>query len=165
MHNIRILLLTLVMALVFGTSFCIAAESMDDTEETTDKMCIPMGKITLTPPEGVEAKRSPVEFNHPLHFEINCSRCHHEWDRDEAIVGCTTSGCHELTESPVKAGGSEFEGEPAILYYKNAYHSLCIRCHQEIKADNKKLEQSKGALPDQLPATGPTGCIQCHPKE
>ncbi len=160
MHKIHTLLLTLILALAFGTALSIASESME-----TSEMCIPMGQITLTAPEPVEAKRAPVEFNHSLHFEINCNRCHHMWEKDEAIIGCTTSGCHELTESPVKAGGSEFEGEPPILYYKNAFHSLCIGCHKEISASNKKLELSRGKLPDQLPATGPTGCIQCHPKE
>lgn len=160
MRKTRILLLTLILALAFGAASSMASESME-----TSTMCIPMGKITLKPPESVDAKRAPVEFNHPLHFEINCNRCHHMWDKDSEIVSCGTSGCHELTESPLKAGGSEFEGEPAVLYYKNAYHTLCIGCHKEIKADNKKLELSKGTLPDQLPATGPTGCIQCHPKE
>lgn len=160
MHRTRILLLTLIVALVFGAALSIASESME-----TSKMCIPMGRITLAPPESVEAKRAPVEFNHPLHFEINCNRCHHMWEKDAEIESCGTSGCHELTESPLKAGGSEFEGEPAILYYKNAYHALCIGCHKEIKAANKKMEMSKGATPGQLPATGPTGCIQCHPKE
>ena len=41
----------------------------------------------------------------------------------------------------------------------------CIGCHKEIKKTNKALEASKMALGEQLAATGPTGCNECHPKE
>lgn len=160
MQKTHILPLTLIIALIFGISFGFAIESMEASD-----MCIPIGVITLTPPESVEAKRVSVEFDHSLHFEINCNDCHHMWEKDEPIKGCMTSECHELTESPEKAGGSEFEGEESILYYKNAFHKKCIGCHKAMKASNKQLELSKRALPDKLPATGPTGCIQCHPKE
>ena len=160
MPKTRILLLTLIIAFIFGAAFSIAGESMK-----TNEMCIPMGVITLSPPKSVDAKRSPVEFNHSHHFGIKCNDCHHKWKKDTPIEGCTTSGCHELTESPLKIGGSKFEGKPEILYYKKAFHQNCIRCHRDIKASNEKLELTKGTLPDQLPATGPTGCIECHPTD
>jgi hypothetical protein len=159
MQKTRILLLVLIMAAVTGAALVTAGESSDE------QMCIPMGKITLSAPESVEAKRSAVEFPHAVHFNYDCASCHHDWTGEEKIESCTTSGCHELTSSPKKAGSTEFEGEPEILYFKNAFHSLCIGCHQDIKASNKELELAKGVLPAQLPKTGPTGCIECHPQE
>jgi hypothetical protein len=159
MQKIRILLLILVMTAASSATLGIAGASSDD------EMCIPMGKIALSAPESVEAKRSAVEFPHAVHFTYNCTRCHHQWSGVDKIVSCTTAGCHELTSSPIKAGSTEFEGEPEILYFKNAFHTNCIGCHQEIKANNKKLELTKGTLPAQLPKTGPTGCIECHPQE
>jgi hypothetical protein len=42
---------------------------------------------------------------------------------------------------------------------------MCISCHKEIKIKNKAMEASKASLDESLPATGPTGCNQCHPKE
>ena len=99
MHKTRILLLTLIIAFIFGAAFSIAGESMK-----TDEMCIPLGEITLSPPQSVEAKRSPVKFNHSKHFDINCNDCHHMWKKDAPIESCMASGCHELTESPLKIG-------------------------------------------------------------
>jgi hypothetical protein len=130
-----------------------------------EEMCVPMGEITLSIPETVEAQRSPVEFPHQQHFQFACQRCHHTWKGDANITGCQTSGCHDLSQSPLKAKEQAEPSVPAIRYYKSAYHSACIGCHKQIKANNQKLEMSLGELAETLPAVGPTGCIGCHPKE
>jgi hypothetical protein len=155
MRKIGIAVLCLAISGIFGATLSI---SSDNSEEN---MIVPMGIIVLQPPEGVEQKRSSVEFPHAVHFSNSCQVCHHTWEGTEQIKGCMTSGCHDLTEAQTKSK------DPAltIRYYKKAYHEMCIGCHREIKASNKKLELSGRAIKGTLPATGPTGCIECHPKE
>jgi hypothetical protein len=122
----------------------------------SDNLCIPLGAISLSAPEGVEAKKSPVDFPHAVHFNYNCMECHHEWKGNTENLSCTTSGCHDSIES-VK--------DQPWRYYKTAYHNQCIVCHKEIKETNKKLEMSKKEIQGVQPKTVPTGCIECHPKE
>ncbi len=130
-----------------------------------DEMCVPMGEMTIEPLVE-EAKRSEVTFRHKVHFGYNCRKCHHKWSGQEPITGCATSGCHDLDISP-KAKDGKPTKDPLlkIRYYKSAYHQMCIGCHKEIKLKNKKMEAAKASLGEKLPATGPTGCNQCHPKE
>lgn len=124
------------------------------------ELCIPLGTIILAPPEGVEAKRAPVEFPHSLHFDTNCKRCHHEWTGGTENLSCMTAGCHDAAESLIMTDKDE-----DYRYYKTAYHGQCIVCHKEIKAENKKREMSVTGVEGTLPSTGPTGCIECHPKD
>ncbi|MEJ2097535.1 MAG: cytochrome c3 family protein, partial [Deltaproteobacteria bacterium] len=65
--------------------------------DAEDTLCIPMGTLLIEPPDGVEAKRSPVDFPHSIHFDYTCKTCHHTWDGENPILSCTTSGCHDLT--------------------------------------------------------------------
>ncbi len=122
----------------------------------SDTLCIPLDVISLSAPEGVEAKKSPVNFPHAAHFNYNCMECHHEWKGDTENLNCTTSGCHDSIES-VK--------DQPWRYYKTAYHNQCIVCHKDINETNRKLEMSKKEIQGVLPKTVPTGCIECHPKE
>ena len=153
----RLLVVVTIVALVLGVSGIVVGD------EDEQQLCIPLGSITLEAPEGVEAKRSPVEFPHATHFTYSCNVCHHKWTGTDQFLDCTTSGCHDLTRSPKKAGSSE--GDAAHRYYKNAYHKSCIQCHQSIKKKNQKLAASGSILRDKLPPTGPTGCKECHPRE
>jgi hypothetical protein len=129
-----------------------------------EDMCIPMGTIVLKAPEGVQAKRAAVEFPHARHFDIACSTCHHTWGRTEPIVGCMTSGCHDLAELPKPKPGEPRDDEANITYFKAAYHKLCINCHKENKAKNLELQKAVASLKKPLPKTGPTSCSECHPK-
>ncbi|MGD8523165.1 MAG: cytochrome c3 family protein [Desulfobacterales bacterium] len=133
--------------------------------ESDDEMCVPMGTIVLEPPESVEPKRSAVEFPHSTHFGLDCKTCHHKWQGKEVIQTCSASGCHDVTESLIKAGSGAVNRDQAILYYKTAFHDMCIGCHREMKRLNKEMEMSYKRLNKELPRTGPTGCVQCHPKE
>jgi hypothetical protein len=130
-----------------------------------DEMCVPMDDITIEPLTD-DAKRSEVEFPHAVHFSYSCQQCHHSWNLAEPIVGCTTSGCHDLDALPVDENGKPVKAkEQSIRYYKNAYHEMCIGCHKDIKVQNKASEESMKALGQTLPAAGPTGCNLCHPKD
>lgn len=124
-----------------------------------EELCIPLGTITLSPPEGVEAERSSVEFPHSVHFDYNCRKCHHEWTGDAADLSCMTSGCHDSSTSLLATDKDE-----AYRYYKTAYHEQCIVCHKEINEENQKREMSIKGVDGVLSKTGPTGCIGCHPK-
>lgn len=127
-----------------------------------DQMIVPMGDIALEP-LAAEAKRPAVTFPHAVHFDYACQTCHHKWGGQEPIVGCTTSGCHDLTELPRNDAGQPIMEETiAIRYYKNAYHELCIGCHKKIKIENRKLETSKMPVGEKLTLPGPTGCTECH---
>jgi len=159
MYKISLGIFCLVLAVICGNAMIVTGQS--DAED----MCIPMGFITLNPLEGVEAKRTSVEFDHPLHFDFSCQTCHHKWENTEPIVGCTTSNCHDVAEAPKKAGAGPVDKELVARYYKTAYHTLCIGCHKEMQIQNKELEMSGRVLKENLPSAGPTGCINCHPKE
>jgi len=130
-----------------------------------DEMCVPMEDIPLESLTA-DAKRSEVLFPHATHFSQACQQCHHTWSLTEPVVGCTTSGCHDLEAKPLDDNGRPSKDNVMnIRYYKNAYHTLCIGCHKDIKAKNKSLEASMKALGKPLPAAGPTGCNECHPQE
>jgi len=154
MHRVQTLMISLAVVMVIGIGWVVA-------DEAEDTMCIPMGTITLEAPDGVDAQRAEVEFPHSVHFDINCKECHHTWDGKAAILSCTTSGCHDLTEIP--EGG--FKSGEGVGYYNSAFHDACIGCHKEIKVRNKALEKSMVSLKGELQRTGPTGCNGCHPKE
>ena len=160
MQKIGILCLCLSMVLVFGSITLVVGQ------ETEDDMVVPMGIIVLGAPESVEPKRSAVDFPHSTHFaSVDCRTCHHTWQGTEIIKGCTTTDCHDVTVSPTKSGEGTSNPDLAIRYYKTGYHQMCIGCHKEIKIQNKQLETSYKELKEKLPPFGPTGCIQCHPKE
>lgn len=129
------------------------------------QMCVPMGIITLQPPDSVEAKRASVAFDHNRHFVLACNECHHTWTGDEPITGCMTSGCHDLDTLPRKEGSKAVDKELAHRYYKNAYHGQCIGCHKSMKMEIEKAAKTLASMGSAAPATGPTGCIECHPKE
>jgi hypothetical protein len=153
--RISVLFVTVALCcMVFGSQLAVA-----------DEMCVPMGSIDLNP-LAQEAKRSAVSFPHAVHFSYACQRCHHKWTGEAPVVGCTTSGCHDLAEAPKTEKGKPAK-DPLLMarYYKNAYHDMCIGCHKELKIENKKMEAAKASLGEKLAATGPTGCNQCHPKE
>jgi hypothetical protein len=130
-----------------------------NAEQGEEKLCIPLGTITISPPEGVEAKRSPVEFPHSVHFNYGCKECHHKWTGNTEDLSCMASGCHDSSTSLLKT-----DKDQAYRYFKTAYHNQCIVCHKDIKETNEKLEMSKQNIKDNLPKTGPTGCVECHPK-
>lgn len=160
MQKIGLLCLCLSMVLVFGSITMVVGQ------ETEDEMVVPMGIIVLEPPESVEPKRSPVDFPHSTHFaSVDCRTCHHKWQGTEIIKGCTTTDCHDVTVSPTKSGEGASNPDLAIRYYKTGYHQMCIGCHKEIKIQNKQLETSFKELQETLTTPGPTGCIECHPKE
>lgn len=128
------------------------------------QMCVPMGDIVLHS-LSEKAQRAEVTFPHAVHFSYNCQQCHHKWNNEEPITGCSTAGCHDLAEAPKDENGKPSKDAlQQVRYFKNAYHAMCIGCHKDIKQQNKVLEKSQIQGGVKLAATGPTGCIQCHPK-
>ena len=129
------------------------------------EMCVPLGIITLEPPASVEAKRAAVEFQHGRHFVLACNTCHHTWEGAEPITGCMTAGCHDLDTLPRKEDSKVIDKDQAFRYYKNAYHGQCIGCHKTMKLEIEQMAKTLASIDGKLPITGPTGCIECHPKE
>lgn len=152
MHNRQILTICLAIFIISATGLVMAGEDEGETQ------CIPLGVITLSAPGSVKAKRSPVDFPHSSHFGISCMRCHHNWDGFEQIESCT--GCHDLEEAPPKENSDE-----AIMYYKQAFHALCIGCHKEIAIANAEIAKTYTAVGSKTKPAGPTGCVGCHPKD
>jgi len=165
MHRIRIGILCMIMIFVFGTSLEVAGQNPVNSEQNQDVMCVPMGVIILKPDASVEQKRSSVEFNHSKHFLYDCRTCHHKWEGNAKITNCTTSNCHDLLNSPKKPTKYLAYTDTGIKYYKYAFHESCIGCHKEIKIKREKMAMSFTTHEAKLPETGPTGCIECHPKE
>ncbi len=163
MHKIRIGVLCFIMVFVFGISFEVVGQGIGYSEQNQGDMIVPMGVIVLKPDASIEQKKSSVEFNHSKHFIYDCRTCHHKWEGDAKIANCTTSKCHDLLKSPKKPTKYLSYTDQGIKYYKYAYHENCIGCHKEIKIKRKKM--SFATHEAKLPKTGPTGCIECHPKE
>ena len=148
----------LVCVFVSGMALDVLGEESDET------MCVPLGNITLSPPEGVEAEKAAVEFPHAVHFATECKTCHHKWKGEAKIKGCMTSGCHDRIKAPVKSKRYLSYTNEAIMYYKYAYHKMCVGCHRDIKRKNKEIEDSY-RVAGKIQDTGPASCEECHPKE
>ena len=87
-----VLSIAVVTCLVLGLAWGLATAQ-------NEEMCVPMGDITLEA-LSPDAQRESVSFPHSVHFSFNCQVCHHAQDNRAPIVGCTTSGCHDLAEAP-----------------------------------------------------------------
>jgi hypothetical protein len=159
MFRLSIGIFCLILALIFGNAMA------DSGESETEDMSVPMGIIPLEPPDSVEDPRPAVEFPHSVHFDFSCQTCHHKWDKVTPIESCGTTGCHDITRAPTRAERARSDENLAARYYKTGFHKLCITCHKEMKAQNKKLELSGRVLSENLPNTGPTGCKECHVPE
>ncbi len=159
MFKISIGIFCLILAVIFGNAMVVSGQ------EPEDVMRLPLGKIVIKPPESVEAKRPPSYLTHSLHFGYKCSECHHTWEFDTQIKPCMAAGCHDLTVAPKESKKSGSDQPLEIMYYMRAYHKQCIVCHIELKKANLTLEMSFKVLKENLPPTGPTGCIECHLEE
>jgi len=144
-------------------AFCYPAisSSVDEIKET---LSVPMGIIVLKPPEKISPVNSLVKFPHSRHFIYDCRSCHHKWEGDTKNLSCGTSNCHDLSGIP-KPDGEKPKQDISFRYFKQAYHDQCIGCHKSIKVNNSETELSKKMLKSQLPIPGPTGCVECHPKQ
>ena len=161
MYRVGLLVLSLIVMVGYGSTWVGA----DQSGESVEEVCIPLGIIPLEPPSGVDQKRAAVNFNHSVHFDYNCKTCHHTWEGDGPVLNCTTSGCHDLIKTPMKPDNGGIDDKMAIHYFKRAYHAACIGCHKQIKEANSELEKSGKLVEGQLAATGPTGCVECHPRD
>ena len=155
-----------IMGLSVGVVCCIMTliATAQDAKKAEGFLNVPIGSIELKPPGAVDATKNPVAFPHSRHFTYNCKECHHTWNLDANLQTCTTSECHDLTKAPKKENSAAAVAD--IKYFKNAFHRQCIGCHQEIKRQNTVKEKSL-RLSDTnltLQKTGPTGCVECHPK-
>ncbi len=159
MYKISIGVCCLILALIFGNAMIVSGESEGET------MSVPLGIISLEPPESVEAKKPPVEFPHATHFDFKCQTCHHTWEKHSPIESCSASECHDVAAAPKKSENVQDYENLAARYYKTAYHKLCIGCHKEMKLKNRKLEMSGRVLKENLPNVGPTSCKECHVEE
>jgi hypothetical protein len=161
MSKLIMVVITLVTIIIAGDLAAVANEA----EVTMDAIYVPVGRLVLAPPVGVTPKRSAVAFPHSQHFGYTCITCHHKWNGNSPVQGCSASKCHDQLSSTVKDKNAIDNGPVAIRYYKYAFHQQCISCHREIKIHNEKLERSRRKLEDPLQRSGPTGCVGCHPRE
>ena len=160
MQKLRIVGL-IVVIVTFGLSLIVSGQ------ETAEEICIPMGSFKIDPPEGVTARRPSVDFPHSRHFDYSCNACHHKWDHEGPIVGCATSGCHDVLKPPKKNQKNAEQKNVAMRYFKNAYHNNCLDCHKSIRKQNIEAEK-KLRLSDKdtkLKKAGPLSCKNCHKEE
>lgn len=165
MYRIRVGILCLVVALVFGMVLEVSGQNKEESKPAIKEMCVPMGVIVLKPDPSIKPKKSPVEFNHSKHFSYDCRTCHHKWEGKAKVPNCTTAKCHDLLKSPKKPTRYLSYTEEGIKYYKYAYHQNCIGCHKKEKMKRKKLEMTYKAPEKETPPVVPTSCTECHPKE
>ena len=133
-------------------------------EETMDALYLPVGTLTISAPRGLVPRRAPVAFPHSRHFDYNCKSCHHTWDGHNPVNNCTTSGCHDLVEPSRDDQGRVKSATEDMRYFKTAYHQNCITCHKALKSKRHALEKTRALITEPLPKTGPTGCVECHPR-
>jgi hypothetical protein len=122
--------------------------------DALDSFDLPLGNITIDPPEGVDAKRASVDFPHTLHFDQDCQVCHHDWDATQDIENCTTSGCHDELE-PEKSNRS-INNPNNSMYFLTAYHKACLGCHMDLKKQKEMLLESA------MGTEAPVRCDGCH---
>jgi cytochrome c553 len=146
MQKKRLWISVLVLSLILLSTMVVAKQdALKGLQGTKGQLIVPLGDITLTPPQGVKQKATEVKFSHSGHFTYACTECHHEW-KGEEFKNCTTSGCHNRLDSPQRPVENGAYTKEAITYYKYAYHNQCRGCHKEQKA-------------------GPVKCFDCHPKK
>ena len=133
--------------------------------DTVDALYLPVGTLTISAPRGIEPRRAPVAFPHSQHFDYNCKSCHHTWDGHNPVKNCTTSACHDLAEPSRDDQGRIASAIDNMRYFKTAYHQKCITCHKDLNTQRQALEKSSALITQPLPKTGPTGCIECHPRD
>ncbi len=149
----------LLMAVALGSAIAVAGEHKKADEQQGGTLCIPTGTFVPKIPASVEMEYPPVEFPHSVHFSVSCKDCHHKYTGSNEIKSCITSGCHDLATAPENPlAGGKYTKE-AMKYYKYAYHEMCRPCHKELKKENVDISSL-----DDAKATGPTGCVECHPK-
>jgi len=107
----------------------------------------PADNMVLKAPEGVDMKKSPVDFPHKQHVDakVDCMTCHHTAESQDAIGGCSVEGCHTDASKGAKR-------DPKGFY--QAFHSKksdasCLGCHKKLKKEGKEV---------------PVSCKDCHPK-
>jgi c(7)-type cytochrome triheme protein len=103
-----------------------------------------MESMIISNPVFKSKSRSSVKFNHYNHMAIeggSCTDCHHRF-----VNGRNVIEPDELSDSNKSIYCSHCHNEPLKL--KNAYHRLCIKCHESMVKKNK-------------PA-GPRLCGECH---
>jgi len=149
---------------VMGIIVALCFASVSGSFENDGEMCVPMGIILLSAPEQAEQKNAPVNFHHSKHFMFECRKCHHKWEGNNENLSCVTSNCHDLSSNP-RAGAGKVKTDLAYRYFKDAYHNQCIGCHKANKEKNAILESSKKVLKSNLQNPGPTGCVECHPRQ
>jgi hypothetical protein len=165
MRSLSLVGVVLLIGVVACGAWGIAVAGEEETAASEEQMCVPMGIVTLAAPASVETKRVAVEFPHNMHLTLACNNCHHTWEGTQPIVGCMTSGCHDLAALPRKADSKAVDTDQAFRYYKNAFHGQCIGCHKSMKVNIQEMASTLASIDGKLPRTGPTGCIGCHPKE
>ena len=88
--------------------------------------------------------RSAVSFNHGKHMAIDgvsCIDCHHRFENGKNVLDPV-----ELTDENKKIYCVFCHTDSSGL--QNAYHRLCIRCHESMVKKNK--------------SAGPRLCGECH---
>ena len=124
---------------------------------------VPLGVLTIDPPEEVYAKRPSVQFPHGLHFGFACTDCHHDWDGESEIEGCSAEGCHDQVEPD--SASRDINHPDNTLYYLTAYHKACIGCHKAQLEEQKEVLKNPLRKKETLPAAGPVSCKGCHIEE
>jgi len=164
MRKLQVGVVCLAVIFVFGMAMNVSGQDKSESKKALEEMCVPMGVIELKPPPSVKPERSPVKFNHSVHFTYDCRTCHHKWEGTDKISNCTASNCHNLLKAPKKPTRYLAYTKEGIKYYKYAYHENCIGCHKKLKEKQKKLEMSYAAMEKQE-TTLPTSCNDCHPED
>jgi len=103
-----------------------------------------MESININSPVFKSKSRSSVKFNHANHMAIDgvsCTNCHHRFENRKNVLDLS-----ELSSENKTIYCSHCHKDANNL--KNAYHRLCVRCHQSMVKIKK-------------PA-GPRLCGECH---
>ncbi len=139
-------------------------DTKPENEYYIDSFSLPLGTITISPPEDVYAKRRAVNFPHGLHFDQDCVTCHHDWDGDSEPLGCMAAGCHD--QSHPDESTRDINDPVNVLYFLTAYHKSCYQCHTDLKKQEKLMTRTAEETGEMVPVSNaPVSCDGCHNAE
>jgi hypothetical protein len=132
-------------------------------QEEALQICIPLGSLKINPPKGFVATKPSVDFPHSSHFDITCKVCHHTWDYDNQIAGCSSPGCHDLLIKEADEEKGVKGAKPSPRFFRHAYHNSCIECHRSTRrqAILKEKQEGTSETTEQLKIV-PLQCEDCH---
>ncbi|THB65010.1 MAG: cytochrome C [Desulfovibrio sp.] len=78
-----------------------------------------------------------VTFNHSSHADLDCAKCHHQWDGASDITGCATPGCHDVFDKQDRTERSLYH----VIHKGSGDIGGCVSCHKAEAGDDRERKK------------------------